>query len=134
VDLSLTTAAARRDLLAGTPVRSVPVLHEGTVSGLDTLTAMAGPSTCRTPAWREALAAAAVAGGADPDRVAAETDKAEEMEGLYLKIEQGGQTVGRLKWGRPTLLTAILDSGGHWLDRPIIANGLADPEVLYAGV
>ena len=128
------STAARRDLLAGTPVRSVPVLHEGTVPGLAALTALAGPSTCRTSAWREALAAAALAGGADPDRVAAETDKAEEMEGLYLKIEEGGETVGRLKWVRPTFLTAILDSGGHWLDRPIIANGLADPEALYAGV
>jgi hypothetical protein len=89
---------------------------------------------CRTPRWREALRAAAVAGGSDPEQVVAETDAAEEMEGLYVKVEQDGRTVGRFKWVRPSFLTAILDSGGHWLDRPIVANGLADPEALYAGV
>ncbi|SPT57965.1 Uncharacterised protein [Actinomadura madurae] len=98
------------------------------------LTALAGPSTCRTPAWRDALRDAARAGGADPDRVTEETDTSEEMEGLYIKVEEDGQTVGRYKWVRPSFLTAILDSGTHWQDRPIVANGLADPEVLYAGV
>jgi hypothetical protein len=77
---------------------------------------------------------AAAAGGADPERVAGETDGAEEMEGLYVKVERDGQTVGRFKWVRPSFLTAIADSGTHWQDRPIVANGLADPEVLYAGV
>ncbi|MGI8331637.1 RNA ligase family protein [Actinomadura scrupuli] len=124
----------RRELLDGAPVCSVPVLHTGTLPDLGALSALAGPSTCRTPRWREALRAAAIAGGCDPEQVTAETDAAEEMEGLYVKVEQDGRTVGRLKWVRPSFLTAILDSGGHWLDRPIVANGLADPEALYAGV
>ncbi|MBG6089474.1 RNA ligase family protein [Actinomadura viridis] len=124
----------RRELLDGTPVVPVPVLREGPVESLDDLTALAGPSTCRTGRWREALREAALSGGADPDRVAGETDRAEEMEGLYIKVEEEGRTVGRFKWVRPSFLTAIGDSGTHWLDRPIVANGLADPEVLYAGV
>lgn len=124
----------RAELLAGTPVVPVPVLHEGPLPDLAALTALAGPSRCRTPHWRDALRAAAAAGGADPGRVAAETDSCEEMEGLYIKVEEDGQTVGRYKWVRPSFLTAILDAGTHWLDRPIVANGLADPEVLYAGV
>ncbi|GAA2440061.1 RNA ligase family protein [Actinomadura vinacea] len=124
----------RRDLLQGTPVVSVPVLHEGRLDGLRSLVALAGPSTCRTARWRDALREAAAGGGADPGRVAAETDAAEEMEGLYIKVEEDGRTVDRLKWVRPSFLNAILDSGTHWLDRPIVANGLADPEVLYAGV
>lgn len=128
------STAARRELLAGTPVRPVPVLYEGEVCGLDELTSLVGPSTCRTGRWREALAEAALAAGLDPARVRAETDSAEEMEGLYLKIEEGARTVGRLKWVRSSFHTAILDAGGHWQDRPIVANGLADPEVLYAGV
>jgi hypothetical protein len=41
---------------------------------------------------------------------------------------------GRLKWVRPTFLTAVVDSGSHWLDRPIVVNGLADPGALYAHV
>ncbi|WP_433323229.1 RNA ligase family protein [Spirillospora sp. CA-294931] len=124
----------RRELLAGTPVVSVPVLHEGPLTRVAELTALVGPSTCRTAAWRDALRAAAAAGGADPDRVAGETDTSDEMEGLYIKVEEDGRTVGRYKWVRPGFLTAILDSGTHWQERPIIANGLADPEVLYAGV
>lgn len=125
------STAARRELLAGTPVTSVPVLHDGKIPHLDALTSLVGPSMCRTSTWRDALRAAA---GADADRVAAETDSAEEMEGLYVKVEDGGETVGRFKWVRATFLTALLDAGGHWQDRPIVPNGLADPEVLYAGV
>ncbi|MFC9974680.1 RNA ligase family protein [Spirillospora sp. NPDC127200] len=124
----------RRELLEGAPVVSVPVLHEGPVRNLAELTALVGPSTCRTDRWREALREAAVAGGADPDQVAAETDDDEEMEGLYIKVEEDGRTVGRYKWVRPSFLTAILDSGTHWQERPIVANGLADPGVLYAGL
>src|SRR5690606_33350602 len=84
--------------------------------------------------WRDALRAAARACGADPGRVLAETDASDAMEGLYIKVEEDGRTVARYKWVRPDFLTAILDSGTHWLDRPLVANGLADPEVLYAGV
>jgi hypothetical protein len=65
--LDLTTGvflptAARRDLLAGLPVCSVPVLHTGP---LPDLTALVGPSTCRTRRWRVALVSAAAPGGAD---------------------------------------------------------------------
>ncbi|NKZ08652.1 RNA ligase family protein [Actinomadura latina] len=133
-DGTFLSTARRRELLAGTPVVPVPVLHEGPLPDLAALTALAGPSTCRTSGWRDALAAAARASGADPARVAEETDASEEMEGLYIKIEEGGRTTGRCKWVRPSFLTAILDAGTHWQDRPIVANGLADPEVLYAGV
>jgi len=133
-DGTFLSTARRRELLDGAPVVPVPVLHEGTVPDAAALTALAGPSTCRTPRWRDALRAAAEAGGADPGRVAEETDSCEEMEGLYIKVEEGGRTVARYKWVRPSFLTAILDSGTHWQERPIVANGLADPEVLYAGV
>jgi hypothetical protein len=54
------------------------------------------------------------------------------MEGLYIKVEQDGETVDRYKWVRPSFLTAILDSGGHWASRPIVPNGLADSAVLHA--
>ncbi|MFC0041872.1 RNA ligase family protein [Actinomadura rayongensis] len=131
-DGTFLSTPARAELLAGTPVVPVPVLFEGALHRLEDLTALVGPSTCRTPRWRDALAAAARAGGADPERVAAETDAAEEMEGLYVKVEEGGRTVGRYKWVRAGFVTAVLDAGSHWLDRPIVANGLADPGVLYA--
>ena len=100
-------------------------------TSLAELTALVGPSTCRTPNWRDALADAARAQGLDPAQVAAETDSAEEMEGVYVKIERGEETVGRVKWVRRSFLTSILDAGTHWMDRPILPNQLADPEALY---
>ena len=128
------STAARRELLAGTPVCSVPVLRTGPVPDLAALTSLVGPSTCRTPRWRQALGEAAAVGGAEPDRVVAETDGSDDMEGLYVKVEDGDQTVGRYKWVRSSFLTAVLDSGTHWQDRPIVANQLARPEVMYATV
>ncbi len=128
------STSARRGLLEGTPVRSVPVLHEGRISSLEKLTSLIGPSTCRTGRWREALGDAALAAGLDPERVRRETDASDDMEGLYLKVEEGARTVGRFKWVRSSFRTAILDGGGHWQDRPIVPNALADPEALYAGV
>lgn len=122
----------RRELLAGLPITSVPVLREGRFTAASELTALVGPSTCRTGAWRENLRAAAVEAGTDAERVVAETDRADDMEGLYLKVEEDGQVVERYKWVRASFLTAILDSGTHWADRPIVPNRLADPEALYA--
>ncbi|GAA2599644.1 RNA ligase family protein [Dactylosporangium fulvum] len=114
--------ARRRELLAGLPICSVPVLFEGPVADLPALTKFVGPSTCRTGGWRDALREAAVAGGADPDQVVRETDMSEEMEGLYVKTEDPETVLGRYKWVRPSFHAAILDSGSHWQDRPIVAN------------
>ncbi|WP_432833140.1 RNA ligase family protein [Dactylosporangium sp. CA-092794] len=112
----------RRELLDGFGVAPVPVLYEGPLPDLAALTKLVAPSTCRTGRWREALREAALAGGADPDQVIRETDMSEDMEGLYLKLEDDERVLGRYKWVRPSFHTAILDSGSHWLDRPIVAN------------
>jgi hypothetical protein len=53
------------------------------------------------------------------------------MEGLYIKVEEGGQVVGRYKYIRASFLTAVVDSGGHWLRRPILPNRLADGVDLF---
>jgi hypothetical protein len=121
----------RNEMLAGTPVISVPVLFTGGVGSLAELTRLVAPSTCRTPNWRRALAEAAVSAGCDPARAAAETDDAEEMEGLYIKVEDDDCTLDRFKWVRASFLTAVLDSGTHWADRPLIPNGLADQAVMH---
>ncbi len=99
----------RAELLAGLPIASVPVLHEGPITTLPELLAFIGPSRYRANA-------------------------AEPMEGLYLKVEEDGVVTERYKWVRASFLTEILDSGTHWADRPITPNQLADPEALYAGL
>jgi hypothetical protein len=121
------STARRRELLAGTPIRSVPVLHTGPLARLADLTALIGPSTCRTELWRDALSTAG-------PQVLAETDLSDDMEGLYLKDEDEEQVLGRYKWVRASFLTTVLDSGSHWQDRPIVPNLLADPAVLYEAV
>jgi hypothetical protein len=121
----------RQELLAGLPISSVPILHTGTVSALPQLTGLIGPSTCRTTHWRDALTTAAQGSGVDPARATAETDTHDEMEGLYIKAETHDTVTERYKWVRPTFLTAVLDSGSHWADRPIVPNQLTDPAVMY---
>ena len=55
------------------------------------------------------------------------------MEGLYLKVEEGGRVLGRYKWVRASFLSAVLDSGTHWLRRPIVPNRLAPGVDLFGG-
>ncbi|GLZ34244.1 DNA ligase III [Lentzea sp. NBRC 105346] len=124
----------RREVLRGTPVVSVPVLHEGALANIKALTSLVTTSTCRTANWRDTLAETARAHGLDPERTQRETDADDHMEGLYIKVEEDDLTVARYKWVRPTFLTAVLDSGSHWQDRPILPNRLADPAVMYAGL
>jgi len=52
-----------------------------------------------------------------------ETDRSDNSEGLYIKWEEEGRVVGRYKWVQRDFLNAILDSGTHGKERPVIANG-----------
>ncbi|ONI79773.1 DNA ligase [Actinosynnema sp. ALI-1.44] len=115
----------RAELLDGLPIHSVPVLHTGPLDTRTDLLALVGPSTCRTPHWRDTLEAHG------SDTAIAETDTHEHMEGLYIKAEEHGTVTERYKWVRPTFLTAVLDSGTHWMNRPILPNQLRDPAVMY---
>lgn len=115
----------RRALLEGLPIRSVPVLHEGKAKTLTELIDFVGPSLYKTAAWRDRLTEIAESQGLDSARIHDETDGSDTMEGLYIKVEQEGRVVDRFKWVRGSFLTAVLDSGSHWLSRPIIPNQLA---------
>lgn len=124
----------RRELLAGLPLVSVPVLRFGAISRLDDLTALIGPSLYKSGVWRERLTEMAQAKGVDTERVWRETDRSELMEGLYIKVEEGGRVVERYKYIRAGFLTAVVDSGGHWLKRPIVPNQLRAGVDLFGGV
>jgi len=118
----LLSTARRRALLDGSPVSSVPVLAERSFRRLQDLVALVGPSTMKTPSWRWNLEEAARARDLDVDRVVRETDPSDEMEGLYVKVEEEGRVVERFKWVRRSFLTSVVDSGSHWLSRPIVPN------------
>lgn len=131
-DVFLSTPA-RRELLDGLPVVPVPVLYEGEATTLDELVALVGRSLFKGPYWRERLAEEAASRGLDVETALSETDGTDLMEGLYIKVEEDGRVVGRYKWVRASFLSAVVDSGTHWLRRPIIPNGLREGADLFGG-
>ena len=126
------STAARRDVLDGLPVVSVPVLYDGPApEHLDDLLALVGPSLGKSTQWREALRQVAVQHRLDPELVAAQTQPSDLSEGLYIKVEDGDVTTGRLKWVRAGFVQSIADDGTHWLARPVVPNQLAPGADIY---
>jgi hypothetical protein len=115
----------RQELLAGLPIVSVRVLASGKIKSLMQLGKFVGRSAFISDAQAEQLRASCLARGLDLDRVMRETDPSSTMEGIYIKVETGGVVTGRYKYIRPCFLTAVLQSEGHWLSRPILPNLLA---------
>lgn len=60
----------------------------------------------------------------DKEKCLKETDNSRLMEGLYIKVEENGIVVERLKYVRYSFLQTVAESGTHWLDRPIVPNKL----------
>jgi hypothetical protein len=127
------STARRRELLDGAPVVSVPVLSEGVVRTQRALSSFVGRARYKTAVWKDRLRAAADVRDVDADRVVRETDPSDEMEGLYIKIEEGGRVRGRFKFVRHGFLTSVTDSGSHWLKRPIVPNELAPGVDIFGG-
>ncbi len=123
-DLFLSTER-RVELLRQAPfIASVKVLHDGPLPSLAALQSLLGASHFMTPGHRRELREMSHAQGGDPERVLRETDPTGLMEGLYVKIETGGAVTERYKYVRPSFLQTVLESGNHWLDRPILPNRL----------
>ena len=115
----------RHEMFEGSPVVSVPVLWHGQGKSLDHLHDLVGMSLYKSDNWKDSLRTAIRAEGLDPERLANETDPADEMEGLYIKVESGGLVTDRYKFVRASFLTSVVESGSHWLNRPIVPNRLA---------
>ncbi|MEE8522944.1 MAG: RNA ligase family protein [Thermoanaerobaculia bacterium] len=128
---SFLSTARRHALWDGGPLASVPVLHRGEVRSMQKLWRMIGTSLCKSEHWRQALDDQARAQELDVARVRGETDGSGDMEGLYVKVEEGGGVCARYKLIRASFLTTVVDSGGHWLDRPIVPNRLAEGVDLF---
>ena len=129
-DLFLSTAR-RRELLRGTPVVSVPVVHEGTTPSIEALARRVAPSLYKSDDWWQALCRTAADADLDVERVERQTDPSPMAEGLYVKVEEDGVVTARYKWIRASFLTSVVDSGGHWIDRPIVPNRLAPGVDIY---
>ncbi len=116
---------SRRKLTDRLPVVSVPVLKEGRFSDKKTLLSLIGASNFISSEQTEVLKEICLRSGLDPERQCRETDLSGMMEGLYIKVEEGGYVVGRLKYVRASFIQCVCNSGAHWLDRPIVPNQLA---------
>jgi hypothetical protein len=123
------STARRAEHLAGSPVVSVPILWQGIVEDPQRLPALVGPSLYKSAAWRDRLREAAERAGVDVERCARETDPSDHAEGLYVKVEDlATRTVtARYKWVRSSFLTVVVESGSHWLARPIVPNQVTAP-------
>lgn len=127
------STAARRELLAGGPVLSVPVLYDGLAPArLADLKALLRPSLAKTARWRDAFEATVRREGLDLALAWRQCDKSDLSEGLYIKVEADGRTLGRYKWVRADFVQAILAADKHHSEQPYVSNQLAPGVDLYA--
>lgn len=103
----------RQDLLRGTGVVPVPVLHHGPWDGDPAR--WIRRSCFQTRDWRQHV---------PPDRSGL-CDGADLAEGLYFKCEDQGRVTLRAKFVRASFSQAVTESGSHWQDRPLVPNRLA---------
>jgi len=125
----------RHAMLAGSPVVSVPVLQVGAMPrDVKSLRALVRPSLAKSAQWRNAFEQSVRRQELDLPLAWQQTDKSDLSEGMYIKVEDERQVLGRYKWVRPDFVQTILDSGSHHSTRPVIPNGLAPEADLYAPV
>ena len=123
----------RHEMLKNLPVVSVPVLKMGTFQHKEDLISLLGKSNFISEHKAETLRATSEKLGLDVERQIRETDASDTMEGLYIKIEENGQVIDRLKYVRASFTQTVDVSQTPWLDRPIVPNGLEIPvEAIYA--
>jgi len=123
---------ARRELLDGLPIRSVPVLYEGEFQGERHLRSLIRPSVYKTENWRAALAESVRRAGLDPERTLGKVEDSDLSEGIYGKVEADGKAIMRFKMVRGGFLQHVVDNDEHWLSRPIIPNVLAPGVDIFA--
>ncbi len=123
----------RHAMLKDHPVVSVPVLGSGCYKTMEDILKLLGRSGYVTGNQRQNLWDAADKLGLDPERCSNETELSGMMEGLYIKVENNGRVVDRMKFVRSAFIQCVDFSETHWIDRPIIPNQLAVPiDTLFA--
>lgn len=113
---------SRHELIRGLPVASCPVLASGKFTNIDEILKYLGDSKYISSDHIAHLREAAERLGLDAGRVCRETDASRTMEGIYIKVEENGEVVDRMKYVRASFLQTVEESQSHWLDRPIVPN------------
>lgn len=97
----------RADMLDGSGIRTVPVLHRGVLKKEDL----------------ESLIGASAFGSAFENPLTGRTD--DRMEGLYFRTENETGVTGRAKFVRPEFVEKIQQST-HWQQQEMVPNELAE--------
>lgn len=118
---------SRHALIKDLPVSSCPVLASGKFSRMDDIVAYLGNSNYISADHIAHLREDAERLGLDADRICRETDASRTMEGIYIKVEENGEVVDRMKYVRASFLQTVEESQSHWLDRPIVPNRITVP-------
>ena len=114
--------SSRHELLKELPISHVPVLASGIFSNMEEILKYLGDSEYISANHIEHLRKDAEKLGLDADRICRETDASRTMEGIYIKVELGGEVVDRMKYVRASFLQTVETPQTNWLDRPIIPN------------
>ncbi|HEY1187417.1 MAG TPA: RNA ligase family protein [Gemmata sp.] len=120
----------RGELLAELPVKPVKVLFAGKFPGEEYLRALIGPSHFVTASAPTQFRADVERLGWDVERAVRQTDLSGVMEGLYVKVEENGVVAERYKFVRNEFTQLVL-ADGHWQDRPLVPNRLAEGAELF---
>jgi hypothetical protein len=124
-------SARRVELLRGLPVTLFEPLYHGPATTLEDLVSLVGPSAYQSENWRENLSADAEELNLDAEQILGETDGSGLMEGLYIYVEENGIVTERYKYVRADFKQTIIESGTHWLRRPIVPNRLQEEVDLF---
>lgn len=117
---------SRQKLLQDLDITSVPILYSGKPQKYNELTELVGQSNYIKKGHIEKLKDSCKKNSLNIEQALKQTDCTGLMEGLYIKVEEEGIVKKRYKYIREDFITTILNSQGHWLDRPIIPNQLTD--------
>lgn len=126
------STAARRELLEGLPICSVPVLYEGEFQGERHLNSLIRRSVYKTDNWRGALAESIRRQRLDPNITASKVEDSDLSEGIYGKVEAEGKVIMRFKMVRRGFIQHVKDIDEHWHSRPILPNVLAPGVDIFA--
>lgn len=113
---------SRYELIRNLPVSSCPVLAHGNFANIWDILKYLGDSRYISTDHIVHLREDAERLGLDADRICRETDASRTMEGIYIKVEENGEVVDRMKYVRTSFLQTVEESQSHWLDRPIVPN------------
>lgn len=119
--------SSRKRLTSKMPVTSVCVLADGEFKSIKDILNNLGKSNYVSENHLLKLEQYCIDNGLNVQEIMSSTDKTDVMEGLYIKVEENGQVVNRLKYVRSNFNQIDSFSTDEWLKKTIIPNGLSVP-------